>query len=153
MNRERVCVDCNGKGGDGVESCKDCQGRGMRTTMTMLGPGMYSQRSGPCDTCDGQGETIKSGGECKKCKGKKVLKDVKVFDIEVPKGAPHGEKIVLFGEGDEIPGVESGDVIVVVDQQPHKIFKRKGGDLMIEKEILLSEALTGVSFTITHLDG
>ena len=76
-----------------------------------------------------------------------------MFDIEVPKGAPHGEKIVLFGEGDEIPGVESGDVIVVVDQQPHKIFKRKGGDLMIEKEILLSEALTGVSFTIAHLDG
>ena len=121
--------------------------------MTMLGPGMYSQRSGPCDSCDGQGEIIKSGGECKKCKAKKVLKDVKVFDIEIPKGAPHGEKIVLFGEGDEIPGVESGDVIVVVDQQPHKIFKRKGGDLMIEKEILLSEALTGVSFTITHLDG
>jgi DnaJ-class molecular chaperone len=24
---------------------------------------------------------------------------------------------------------------------------------MIEKEILLSEALTGVTFTITHLDG
>jgi DnaJ family protein A protein 2 len=44
-------------------------------------------------------------------------------------------------------------VIVVVDQQPHKIFKRKGGDLMIEKEILLSEALTGVTFSVTHLDG
>ena len=52
-----------------------------------------------------------------------------------------------------MPGVESGDVIFVVDQQPHQIFKRKGDDLMIEKEILLSEALTGVSFTITHLDG
>jgi len=78
---------------------------------------------------------------------------MKVFDIEVPKGAPHGEKIVLFGEGDEIPGVEAGDVIVVVDEQPNKTFKRKGGDLMIEKEILLSEALTGVTFTITHLDG
>lgn len=81
------------------------------------------------------------------------MKDTKVFDIEVPKGAPHGEKIVLFGEGDEIPGVEAGDVIVVIDEQPHKLFKRKGGDLMIEKEILLAEALTGVQFTITHLDG
>lgn len=121
--------------------------------MTMLGPGMYTQRTGPCDNCEGQGEIIKEGGQCKKCKGKKVLKDVKVFDIEVPKGAPNGEKIVLFGEGDEIPDVEAGDVIVVVDLQPHKVFKRKGGDLMIEKEILLSEALTGVTFTITHLDG
>jgi len=121
--------------------------------MQMLGPGMYSQRTAPCDSCDGQGETIKEGGKCKKCKGKKSLKDVKVFDIDVPKGAPHNEKIVLFGEGDEVPGAEAGDVVVVIDQQPHKTFKRKGGDLMIEKEITLSEALTGVSFTVTHLDG
>lgn len=121
--------------------------------MTMLGPGMYSQRTGPCDTCQGTGESVDEAKRCKKCKGQKVVKDTKVFDIEVPKGAPHGEKIVLFGEGDEIPGVEPGDVIVVIDEQPHKVFKRKGGDLMIEKEILLSEALTGVTFNITHLDG
>lgn len=121
--------------------------------MTMLGPGMYSQRTGPCDKCSGTGEMIDEAKRCKKCKGQKTNKDTKVFDIEVPKGAPHGEKIILFGEGDEIPGVEAGDVVVVIDEQPHKVFKRKGGDLMIEKEILLAEALTGVQFTITHLDG
>lgn len=36
---------------------------------------------------------------------------------------------------------------------PHKTFKRKGADLLIEKEITLLEALTGVDFVITHLDG
>lgn len=36
---------------------------------------------------------------------------------------------------------------------PHKDFKRKGADLVIEKEIPLLEALTGVNFIFTHLDG
>lgn len=35
----------------------------------------------------------------------------------------------------------------------HKIFKRKGADLLIDKEITLLEALTGIDMTITHLDG
>mmetsp|Transcript_22421 Transcript_22421/g.16913 ORF Transcript_22421/g.16913 Transcript_22421/m.16913 type:complete len:157 (+) Transcript_22421:801-1271(+) len=36
---------------------------------------------------------------------------------------------------------------------PHNLFKRKGADLHIEKEITLMEALTGIDFTIEHLDG
>ncbi len=115
VTRERLCEGCGGKGGDKVETCSGCEGRGMKTTMTMLGPGMYSQRSGPCDDCDGQGEMISASSKCKKCKAKKVVKDVKVFDINIDKGSPHNEKIVLHGEGDEIPDAEAGDVVVVVD--------------------------------------
>jgi len=44
-------------------------------------------------------------------------------------------------------------VVIIVQEQPHKMFKRKGADLLIEKEITLLQALTGVDFTITHLDG
>jgi DnaJ family protein A protein 2 len=40
-----------------------------------------------------------------------------------------------------------------VQEQPHKRFKRKGADLLIEHKITLHEALTGVDFVITHLDG
>lgn len=52
-----------------------------------------------------------------------------------------------------MPEVEPGDVIVVIKIRPSKIFTRKGADLIIEKEITLLEALTGVDFTLTHLDG
>jgi len=41
----------------------------------------------------------------------------------------------------------------VVKIKEHKMFKRKGADLMIDKEITLLEALSGVDFTFTHLDG
>lgn len=153
VNRERLCLDCGGKGGDSVTSCTECDGRGIVVKMRMLGPGMYTQSQEPCDKCRGQGEIIEESSRCKKCKGKKVMKDQKVFDITVDKGSPHGEKHVLHGEGDEIPDAEAGDVIIVVEEQKHKTFKRKGADLLISKEIELVQALTGVDFTITHLDG
>jgi len=38
-------------------------------------------------------------------------------------------------------------------QKKHKMFTRKGADLVIEKKITLLEALTGTSFIIKHLDG
>jgi len=49
--------------------------------------------------------------------------------------------------------MEAGDVVIVAQEQPHKRFKRKGADLLMEKEITLVEALTGVDFTFNHLDG
>lgn len=44
VNRDRICVACMGKGGkDGAcSTCPGCKGRGMKTQMTMLGPGMYT---------------------------------------------------------------------------------------------------------------
>jgi len=90
---------------------------------------------------------------CKPCNGKKVQKDKKKLKVEVDKGAPNGEKYTVHGEGDEIPGAEAGDVIVQIKEKPHKVFKRKGADLIMEKEITLLEALTGLEFVLTHLDG
>ena len=73
--------------------------------------------------------------------------------VEVDKGAPNGEKYTKHGEGDEIPEAEAGDVIVVLEEKKHKTFQRKGADLFMEKEITLLEALTGLDFVLTHLDG
>lgn len=81
------------------------------------------------------------------------MKEKKIIDAEIDKGAPNGQTYTFHGEADEYPGAEAGDVIIIVQEQPHKVFKRKGADLLIEKEITLLQALTGVDFTITHLDG
>ena len=122
--------------------CPGCDGQGMKTTMTQLRPGMYTQRTGPCDDCGGQG--IKAGS---------TKKETKILEVTIDKGSPHGEKYVFHGEGDEFPGAETGDVVVLCDLQEHKLFKRKGADLLFEKKITLAEALTGVDFTFKHLDG
>jgi DnaJ family protein A protein 2 len=125
----------------------------MRTQMTMLGPGMYSQSTGPCSDCNGTGTQIDEKDKCRDCNGKKVVKEKKVLECQIDKGSPHGAKYLFHGESDEYPDVEPGDVVIVVNEQPHNVFKRKGADLFMEKEITLLESLTGVSFVIDFLDG
>ena len=51
------------------------------------------------------------------------------------------------------PDVESGDVYVVLQEQEHETFVRKGNDLICTYNIGLTEALCGFHKTIKHLDG
>ena len=90
---------------------------------------------------------------CKTCQGKKIKKENKALKVEIDKGSPNGEKYTIHGEGDEMPDVEPGDVIVQIREKKHKLFQRKGADLFMEKEITLYQALTGLDFVLTHLDG
>merc|ERR1711988_135771 len=46
-----------------------------------------------------------------------------------------------------------GDVIFILKEKPHDVFKRHGADLYIEKTISLVEALCGFTMEITKLDG
>lgn len=82
-----------------------------------------------------------------------MVKEKKVIVCEVDKGAPHAEKYTFHGESDAHPDKEAGDVVLIVNELPHKTFKRKGADLLIEKEITLLESLTGVDFVVDYLDG
>lgn len=86
----------------------------MVTKMRMLGPGMYTQSTGACDDCGGQGEQINNKDKCKTCDGKKVCKEKKVIEVTIDKGAPNGEKYVFHGEADEYPGTTAGDVVIQV---------------------------------------
>jgi DnaJ-class molecular chaperone len=63
-----------------------------------------------------------------------------------------GDRIVFQGESDEVPQAETGDLVVVVKQQPHKLFERKGVNLRFKKKVVLSDALFGARFVLTHLD-
>lgn len=63
------------------------------------------------------------------------------------------QKITLRGKGDQAPNMEPGNIVVILQETPHEVFKRQGDHLQIEKEISLTEALCGFSFALTHLDG
>ena len=153
INRDRVCAECGGKGGSKVNVCSQCKGRGMVTKMTQMGPGMYSQTTGPCDVCRGQGKSIDEKCKCKTCKGNMVIKERKVIEITVDKGAPNHHKYNFHGESDEVPGLLPGDLVVIIEEKEHEIYKRKKADLIMTKKISLKEALTGYSFVINHFEG
>jgi DnaJ homolog subfamily A member 2 len=85
------------------------------------------------------------------------VSEKKTFEVAIEPGARHGQKIVLRGEaGVSEPGLEPGDVVLVVAQKEHSVFQRmrhNSQDLVIQREVSLRDALCGVSFTVKHLDG
>ncbi len=101
VNRKRTCADCEGKGGKDEKTCTKCKGRGMIEKMVMLGPGMYSHSSSPCDECRGEGKMIEEKNKCKTCKGQKVIEEKKTLDVAVEPGVPHENDYILHGESDE----------------------------------------------------
>lgn len=156
LRKTVICSVCSGKGGknpDSVRACDTCRGTGVKVTLRQLGPGMVQQLQTVCPKCRGQGEVIREKDRCKRCRGNKVVQEKKVLDIYIDKGMRHKQKIVFAGEGDQEPGVISGDVVIVLNELPHSRFKRNDSHLVITQEINLLQALTGFSLTIPHLDG
>lgn len=155
ISRNKPCGDCEGRGGKvGAEKqCGDCNGRGVRVQLRQIGPGMVQQMQSACPSCRGAGRTMDEKDKCKSCKGQKVVKDRKVLEVNIEKGMKNGQKIKFSGEADEVPGTVPGDVVIMVQEKEHDVFKRKGADLVLTMELKLSEALCGFTKTITHLDG
>lgn len=60
---------------------------------------------------------------------------------------------VFVCAGDEQPGQGASDVVFVIDEKPHPLFKREGNDLIYTHRLPLVEALSGTELKIPHLDG
>jgi len=105
-----------------------------------------------CPDCNGEGEMIKDKDRCKQCGGKKTIIERKVLHVHVDRGVQSGTKIPFYGEGDQLPGVEPGDVVFEIEQKPHSRFQRKGDDLFYQAKIDLLTALAGGTINIEHLD-
>jgi DnaJ family protein A protein 1 len=63
-----------------------------------------------------------------------------------------GKKITFSGEGDQEPGLEPGDIVVVLDEKEHSTFKRDKTDLHMKVQLTLIEALCGFQKVIKTLD-
>lgn len=76
-----------------------------------------------------------------------------ILTIEVKPGWKKGTKITFPEKGNEQPNVVPADLVFVIDERPHEIFKRDGNDLIMTHKVSLSEALTGCTVNLTTLDG
>ena len=155
LTRKAKCKTCDGTGTKSGRSyvCKTCNGTGVQTHIRQLGPGMIQQVQSKCSACGGTGEYIPPEDKCGKCNGKKFVTEKKIFEVVIEPGMKHGQKIVMKGEaGYTQPGVAPGDLIFVLEQKEHDLFKRKGADLLMSKTITLTEALCGYVFEVEQLD-
>lgn len=151
--RQKVCEECDGKGGKNAKKCNKCKGHGVVEKIVQLGPGFLSSSRVACPDCNGEGTTYAKEDKCKNCTGKCVLQENKTLEVAIEPGIPNEHMIQFHGDGDEIPGAMAGDLYIKVLIEPHKTFERKGADLHYKKKISLYEALTGTIFQIDHLDG
>jgi len=126
LDKTVICDNCKGKGSakpNAVTKCKNCEGHGITVTLRPLAFGMVQQLQETCRQCGGAGEAIKQKDKCKTCDGSKVIEESKVLDVYVEKGMRHDQKITFREEGDQIPDIIPGDIVLVVQQEEHPVFK------------------------------
>ncbi len=125
--------------------CKMCDGHGSKIEVREISPGFVTQRQIPCRTCLGTGNTLKDDYE---------LNDhFQIVEVEVRRGMDLRHKHKINNAGNCYPGTIPGDIIIEFHLKPHPIFNLRGIHLVMNKTILLSEALCGFEFVIEYLDG
>merc|ERR1719376_16432 len=152
--KDVICGACNGVGGpeDKVVTCDGCKGQGFILKMMRMGP-MVSQSRMACEECQTKGRYIPPRWRCKTCSGNKVHKEKKTLSCHVEPGCKDGKSFKFAGEADQKPGFEPGDVIMTVNVQEHPVFKRDKDDLIITKDIDVTDLICGCTFDVTALDG
>ena len=155
IKQQVICLDCRGSGAQSssdIITCQKCNGKGKVLRINQIGPGMIQQSMLTCDECNGRGKSILN--KCRTCNGNRIVTKSKTINLPINKGIKSGEKIRIPDLAHHVPDVdEQGDLILVINILKHNRFKRKDNNLIYEKNILLSEALCGVEFIISHLDG
>ncbi|KAI4298989.1 hypothetical protein L6164_032490 [Bauhinia variegata] len=73
--------------------------------------------------------------------------------IEIRPGWRKGTKLTFEGKGDEKPGYLPADIVFLIDEKQHPLFKRDGDDLEMGVEIPLVNALTGCTIPVPIIGG
>jgi molecular chaperone DnaJ len=149
-----VCNHCKGSGaepGAKINTCSTCGGAGQVEQMqrTFLGA---MRTVAVCPTCGGEGKSAEKA--CTHCHGKGSEVGVRELKVQIPAGIDNGQAIRLSGEGE--PGVKSGpagDLHLIVQVRPDKLFKREGYNLTTAREISMSLASLGGKVKLATLDG
>jgi len=82
-----------------------------------------------------------------------MRKEEKILTIVVKPGWKAGTKITFPKEGDQLPGKIPADIVFIIRDKPHDVFKREGSDIKYTARITLKQALCGCTVTVPTLQG
>ncbi|WUR03097.1 mitochondrial protein import protein MAS5 (MAS5) [Vairimorpha necatrix] len=148
---QRECGKCHGKGGDNVETCNTCKGKGKVEHHRRLGPLITVQES-ECHTCRGTGQVIK-GKVCQECAGSQYAQTNENISVKVEPGVKNGRKYVFTGRGNHKKGCVPGDIVLIASITKDPKFKRVGNHVYCKIDIPLYTALTGGQILFDHVNG
>jgi DnaJ family protein A protein 2 len=146
------CKKCSGNGtSDGKPSkCSKCKGTGKSVIMRQVG-NMVQQIFRSCQDCNGVGEKVNANNKCGECKGQKFKIKNKSFEFNLNRGLGEGNKITVNEEGHIFKNGRS-NLIILIKENEHQIFKKQNNDLHCNINIKLYQLLFGINKSIKHLD-
>lgn len=145
-----------GRGAFGDEffaSLRNASGDGPSASVPRKAPAI--ERTLPCNLEDlykGTTKKMKISREVIDASGRPTTTE-EILTIEIKPGWKKGTKITFPEKGNEQRGIIPSDLVFIIDEKPHGVFKRDGNDLVVTQKLSLVEALTGYTAQITTLDG
>lgn len=83
-----------------------------------------------------------------------TLPDGKNLEVTIPPGSEDGNVLRLRGQGEPgWNGGPSGDLLIELVVEPHKLFTREGDDIHLDLPVTIAEAVLGAKVEVPTLSG
>ncbi len=149
-----ACTTCSGSGAKdkgSLQTCGTCGGNGQvrKVQNTFLG---QMQTVTTCPTCNGEGTTVTA--KCTSCKGDGRVYADETVSIDIPAGVQEGMQMNVSGRGNAGErGGMAGDLIVLIEEEPHKELHREGLNVAYELHLSFTDAVFGTQAEVPTIDG
>ena len=144
------CPACQGlkmQEGTGFKQCPRCKGSGR---VKRKKGKRYIERT--CLQCKGTGKVMVQ--PCTQCKGEGEIVRNRSLAFEIPPGVETGTRLRVSGKGSPgLNGGPTGDLCIVINVNPHPLFKRKGNDIIYHLPISMRKASLGAQMEVPTLEG
>lgn len=154
ISRDEVCSTCHGtraEPGTSPSRCATCGGRGevRQVHQTFLGSMVQVTT---CPTCNGTGEVIPT--PCHTCRGRGLERKTVRKTVSIPAGVDNGTQLRLAGEGQPgSNGGPNGNLYLEIRVKPHKFFRRRSDDILLDLNINVAQAALGAEIEVPTVDG
>ena len=148
------CQTCGGSGAkdkNSMQTCGTCGGSGQvrKVSNTFLG---QMQTVTSCPTCNGEGSVITS--KCSSCKGEGRIYGEETVSIDIPAGVQEGMQLSVGGKGNAGErGGMPGDLIILIEEEPHRELHRDGLNVAYELHLTFPDAVFGTQAEVPTIDG
>jgi molecular chaperone DnaJ len=154
VKKHVLCTTCSGSGAKdkgSVQTCGTCGGSGQvrKVQNTFLG---QMQTVTTCPTCGGEGSTVTA--KCGNCKGEGRIYGEETVSIDIPAGVQEGMQMNVSGKGNAGErGGSPGDLIILIEEEPHKELHRDGNNVAFELHLSFTDAVFGTQVEVPTIDG
>lgn len=152
ITRHVHCGTCDGDGlkpGKSATNCPMCAGRGQ-----VVQQHGFMRIATTCPQCRGAGQSVDPADRCETCNGSGRQRESDEAKISVPAGIESGTRIRYTGKGEAgDPGAPPGDLYIVIEVEPHEVFKRDGQETFVQVPVPYTTMVLGGEIHVPTVHG